>query len=172
VRDIAPQIAQCFLHDEHVESIIITPDNPVNIVELNGNIPDKDRDVGLDGKLRDPWQIAAAVYFLDEITGEQFTMINSTWGFRRAVEDLIDSVMNVRMMRGARVVPVVRIGAEVMKTRFGQKMRPSFVIKGWKGPAADQPLLKSVAPPARAEIVNGEIPDHPANHIATTARGN
>jgi hypothetical protein len=102
---------------KHIESVFVTPDHPVDIDALNGNIPQKDWDIGLDGQPRKPWQLSMGV------------------------------------------VPVVTIGSEIMKTRYGHKMRPAFVIKGWKGPAADQPLLKAVEPPATAEI---QIPDHPA----------
>ena len=72
----------------------------------------------------------------------------------------------MRKLRGPHVVPIVTVGSAPMKTHWGQKMRPDFRIVGWKGLAAEQPLLKPVAPPSTAELIDDELPGTPAPKIA------
>jgi hypothetical protein len=175
------KVAQRFHDDAPVESIFERPDGPrVHIDELNERVPRSEWPLGFTGEPRAPWQMNYAVYFIDVTDGSSYTMINGTVGMRIAFDDLCESTQTMRMLRGARVNPVVTIGSVLMKTKFGQKARPSFNIVEWRtlgGRNDTQPLLahsstdmdddedhweldhaSTVAPLTTAEIVNDEIP--------------
>jgi hypothetical protein len=168
VQDIA-KVAQ-YWKGGSPESVFVGPDQPVDIDQLNANIPVADWEIGLDGAPRPPWQMNHVVYLIDERDGSTYTMLNSTVGMRIAYENLRDKVKMMRALRKTRVTPVVTIGSTIMKTKFGAKARPEFHVVEWKGLADDrQPLLKSIAPPTAGEIIEDEIPDFCAARRKKTA---
>jgi hypothetical protein len=157
------RVAQHWLDGKPVESIFVTPENPVDIDKLNAAIPKEDWEDGFDGEPRPPWQMNFVVYFIDELDGATYTMLNSTFGMRQAYRGLCDQVKTMRMLRGSPVTPVVTIGNTIMKTKFGSKARPEFNVIEWKGlaprPAQEQrPLLKTVPKPTSEEIIDDELP--------------
>jgi hypothetical protein len=154
------RVAQHWLDSKPVESIFVTPENPVNIDQLNAAIPKEDWEEGFDGEPRPPWQMNFIVYLIDELDGATYTMINSTYGMRIAHRELCDKVKTMRLLRNNNsVTPVVTIGATIMKTKFGSKARPEFNVVEWKGLAKEQrPLLETVAKPTSEEIIDDEIP--------------
>jgi hypothetical protein len=176
------KVAQRFHDDAPVESIFERPDGPrVHLDELNARVPRDEWPLGFDGNPRAPWQMNHAVYFVDEVDGSSYTMINSTVGMRLAFSDLCEKIQTMRMLRNAKVLPIVTIGSVLMKTRFGQKARPSFDIVEWKTLGDNNPPLlahapsspdmddddgerweydhaPTVAPLTTAKIVNGELP--------------
>ena len=66
------------------------------------------------------------------MSGGTFTYLNSTFGARIAVEQLKEKVITMRALRGAKVVPVVRLTHRPMKTFVGMKHRPEFEIVDWR----------------------------------------
>jgi hypothetical protein len=168
VQDIA-KVAQYWKDGLPLESVFVGPDQPVDIDQLNSNIPAEEWEIGLDGAPRAPWQMNHVVYLFDERDGSSYTMLNSTIGMRIAYENLRDKVKMMRALRKTRVTPVVTIGSTIMKTKFGAKARPEFDIIGWKGLADEQPLLKTIAPPTAAEIVDDKIPEFAAPRRRNTA---
>lgn len=87
-----------------------------------------EEEVGIDGRPRPPYQPNYAVYMLNPTDGAAYTIINATVGVRIAVEHLVDKVKYMRMLCGSRVVPVVKLTATLMKTKFGGRMRPEFKV--------------------------------------------
>jgi hypothetical protein len=62
------------------------------------------------------------VYLIDPGTAAFFTYLNSTIGARIAYEHLRERVVTMRALRGAKVVPLVKLSA---------KHRPEFEILSW-----------------------------------------
>jgi hypothetical protein len=98
--------------------------------ELNAQISCSEWEEGLDGQPRPPWQHVYIAYLINTDDASLYTFINSTVGARIAVERLQDKVRWMRTLRGGQVAPLVRLDSKLMKTRFGQKMRPEFTIVG------------------------------------------
>jgi hypothetical protein len=152
------QVGQCFHDDGMPEHFFIDEENPISrIDELNNNIPKKDWKIGLSGEPEPRWKLNEVVQLLDEVTGTTFTMINSTVGMRIAVEHLCSQVEITRKLRGVPMLPIVKIGSTLMKTKFGVKSRPSFDVVGWKRLGDEHPLLKAAPAPTASEIVDDFI---------------
>jgi hypothetical protein len=137
-----------------------------DIEELNAAIPEQLWELGLDGKPRPPWILQSVVYLLDVADASSYTYLNSTAGARIAVERLAERVNRMRMLRSARVLPLVNLDAKPMKTKFGTKARPEFAIIDWKDfsaaaqalPAPNTPAIGGpVAPVSVSEELNDEI---------------
>jgi hypothetical protein len=90
------------------------------------------------------------------------TYLNSTTGAHIAWDLLREKVITMRALRGARVVPVVKLTDRPMKTFVGMKKRPKFEIVGWKQlggdtgsslPAPQSPQLPgpAIAPTQKSE---------------------
>jgi hypothetical protein len=147
-----------------VETIIKKPGVPLpDVDELNAKIPQKEWEKGIDNKPRPPWARQYILYLLNAETGAELTFISGTVGAAIAVESLRNKTGNMRMLRGARVVPIVTLGNKLMQTNFGSRLRPEFVIQEWRelgasSPAIASELRKKIAPPTLAEELNDEIP--------------
>src|SRR5262249_51933858 len=99
-----------------------------DVDELNAKIPKENWEDGLDGKPRPPWQHVWIAYLIRVKDASMFTFLNSTTGARIAVQKLASQVNNMRVLRGANVVPLVTLGAKPMPTKYGEKMRPHFEV--------------------------------------------
>jgi hypothetical protein len=78
-----------------------------------------------------------------------------TAGQRIAIDRLTDKIQTMRMLRGARVVPLVTLSKVTMKTKFGPKPRPEFEIIGWRD--MDN-YSKPPAELATSEIISDDLP--------------
>jgi hypothetical protein len=76
---------------------------------LNAAIPQNEWEESIDGKPRPPWQRHYAVYFVDPGTGRAFRYEAATVGARIAWETLREAVINMRLLRGDRCLPLVRL---------------------------------------------------------------
>ena len=166
-----------------VDTIIKQPSVPLpDLDQLNAKIPQSEWEFGLDNRPRPPWVRQHIVYLLDPSDAALYTFINGTIGAQTAVERLKNKVVWMRQLRGANVVPLVKLDSKPMKTKFGPKKRPEFTILEWRqlgggGPqdgsptsiehrtAAQQPHshdcagLQPVEPVSIEEELNDEIPD-------------
>lgn len=143
-----------------------------DVDELNAKIPKEDWELGLNDEPRPPWVRQHVVYLINPDLAALYTYINSTVGASIAVDRLKSKVMWMRQLRGAHVVPLVKLDSKPMKTRFGKKLRPEFTILEWRqlgrvGEAnqaqiAHQPDgkdgLQPVEPASVQEELNDEIP--------------
>jgi hypothetical protein len=154
-----------------IETITARPLPSVD--DLNAAIPKEDWEDGLNGP-RPPWVLQHVVYLIDPRDASTFTFINSTVGAAIAVERLTSKVRAMRLLRGAKVVPVVALDHRPMPTKFGQKLRPEFNIVEFRDlgcggienkqvpqllPANDAKQIgKPVKPVTTAEELNDELP--------------
>jgi hypothetical protein len=128
-----------------VEEITTKPLPDVNA--LNEAVPKNEWEPGLDGKPKPPWSHQYVVYLLDPASAGFYTFLNSTTGARIAHEQLREKVITMRALRGARVVPVVKLTHRPMKTFVGMKHRPEFEVIGWKQLGGDGGGGTLAAPP-------------------------
>jgi hypothetical protein len=119
--------------------------------ELNNAVPRDEWELDLNGKPRPPYALFHVAYLLNPIDASLYTCINASVGTGIAVDRLESRMKLMRHLRGANVNPVVTLGEAPMKTRFGMKTRPEFVIKDWRsfGPTTieAQPQTPRLAPP-------------------------
>jgi hypothetical protein len=148
-----------------IDAIVKQAGQPLpDVQELNAKIPEEAWDLGLDNKPRPPWVLQFVVYLLDPNDASTYTFINSTIGARIAVEHLENRVRAMRMLRGARVVPLIKLDSRPMTTKYGQKMRPEFTIVDWRELGAG---LKSEATPQIEHRKSVEQIGRPVEPITT-----
>jgi len=162
------QAVQCWKDSKPTDVIVAEPGKPLpNVDELNSQIPVEEWEKGLDGKPKAPWVLQHVAYLIDPVSAESYTFINGTYGARLAVEKLADRVANMQRLRGGNALPVVKLEAKPMKTKFGTKQRPEFTIVEWReigGTGEEvkaiehQPIGKPVAQPTVSEELNDQIP--------------
>jgi hypothetical protein len=139
-----------------------------DVDELNGKVPREQWQIGLDSRPRAPWSLHRFVYGLDPADATICTHHNSTYGTMQAVHELESRITWMRALRGAEVLPLVKLGDAAMKTQYGERRRPEFVIVGWRvfaGPGvalqiADQTanVLKAVEPLDLGEELADQVP--------------
>jgi hypothetical protein len=112
-------------------------------------------EIGLDNKPKAPWVHSYFVYLLDPATATTYTYVNSTFGAKLASDILRERVTTMRLLRGARVVPVVKLDERPFRTTFGPRKRPEFTIISWRmigggPPAVNGPQTPQLAKPNAA----------------------
>ena len=138
----------------------LAPSEHADVEGLNAACPKTEWTDDLNGKPRGPWQLQNICYLVDLSTMAKFTFPTSTVGGGIAIGELKDAVRMMRKFRGPGVYPVVSVGSKPMKTRFGTRPRPYFVIKRWISlgpdgtgsalPAPPTPPAAAFQPPASA----------------------
>ena len=159
--------AQLWQGNIPVETIIKEPGKPFpDVNELNEKLPQSGWEKGLDGKPRPPWLITRAVYLIRVPDGKLFTYLNSTFGAKLAISGLRDQVNVMRELRGADVVPIVKLSKAPMRTKFGQKLRPDFVVVEFRQVAGPRQAVleakaveigKPVAPVSTEEALDDSL---------------
>jgi hypothetical protein len=127
-----------------VETILERPLPDVQL--LNESVPEGQWEAGLDGDPRPPYVLQHVAYLLDPRDASLYTYLNSTKGAEIAVERLTQKVKSMRLLRGQKVSPVVKLDSKPMPTKFGQKMRPEFVIVDWRDLSGGGGLENKPAP--------------------------
>jgi hypothetical protein len=150
------------------ETIRKEPGKPLPSVEaLNAKIPEDEWEIGPSGEPRPPWQLQRVVYLIDPISAATYTFISATVGARIAVERLSEQTRMMRTLRGASVVPLVKLDSAPMKTRFtANKQRPAFTVVEWRylgggngGAPAIEHKPTPVEPVTLAEELDDAIPN-------------
>jgi hypothetical protein len=98
------------------------------------DLPDQDEatwERGLNGEPADPWRDTRYLRLIDPRTGQDFTFVTDSYGGRKAVGELKSQITNVRFAYPG-AVPVVELGSTMMKTGYGLKPRPEFIVVGWR----------------------------------------
>jgi len=150
------ECVQRWADEKPIETIATRPLPDVDT--LNASVPATEWEQGLNGP-RPPWQHQRAVYFVKPTSGATYTYITGTIGGRMAIQALASSVANMRKLRGENVLPVVCLGSKTMKTKFGQRIRPEFVVKDWRRQPTSPPAIEApVKAPTAAEELNDRIP--------------
>jgi hypothetical protein len=86
---------------------------------------------GPGGDPQDPWRNSRFVYLVDQQTAEVYTFTTSSIGGIRAVSDLAEQIGRMRATHPG-AVPIVRLEAAEMPTKFGRKSRPVFKVVEWQ----------------------------------------
>jgi hypothetical protein len=148
------RVLQKWIDQKPVETSFLASGEHPDIEQLNEACPRSEWSEDLNGKPRGPWQLQNVVYMVDMSSMQRFTFPTGTVGGGICVGELKDAVRMMRKFRGPGVYPVVSPSSKVMKTRFGKRQRPHFVIKRWisfgpEGTAALPPASPpSLQPPA------------------------
>jgi hypothetical protein len=160
------RVVQKWIDQLPVETRILEPGEKFPDLEaLNDTAPKSEWTEGPDGKSRGPWQAQFIVHLLNPKTMERYSYATGTVGGGIAVRELRDKVQWMRKLRGLNVYAVVTLAAKHMKTRFGRRQRPHFVIVRWitLGDTAEAAALpapaREVQEPSLAEEMGDEIPD-------------
>jgi hypothetical protein len=113
---------------------------------LNAAIPVAEWELDLTGRPRPPWERVVAIYLVDLGTGTPYTYASATTGARICLQE---SVVIMRTLRGAHVLPLVNLEQRPMKTSFGMKSRPHLQIIEWRTPGDGGGNLP---PPSRPQL--------------------
>jgi hypothetical protein len=114
---------QCWGDGELLDTIMPSDEPLPNIDELNAQVPKNEWPKGFDDQPRAPWVLNRVVHLLRVRDASIHTHINDTVGTMIAVERLREKISAMQMLRGRRVVPLVKLADREMKTRFGKKRR-------------------------------------------------
>jgi hypothetical protein len=146
-------------------------DKPLPDVNTLNEATDKNTwEIGLDNKPKAPWVHSYFVYLLDPATATTYTYVNSTYGAKLAYDILRERVTTMRLLRGARVVPVVKLDERPFRTSFGPRKRPEFTPISWRmiggGPLAiNGPQTPPVAKPDTASTATTTAATNTANEL-------
>jgi hypothetical protein len=174
-----------------IETIVLEPGQKFPDIEaLNEKTPRSEWTKGPDGQPRAPWQAQHIVYLLNPETMDRYSFPTGTVGGAIAVREVVDKCKWMRKFRGTHVYPVVLLADTHMRTRFGGRQRPHFIVKRWVNLGPDEkalpapeppalesgatkaepsPGLKTVEEPSLKEQMNDEIPfDDPISEILDT----
>jgi hypothetical protein len=146
-----------------------TPGTPLDVDAMNEAVPREAWEPSkFNSEPQPPWQLVHAVYLTRIPDCSPFTYVNGTTGTRIAVGRLHDRVETYQALRGANAVPIVTLGSKVMKTSWGEKLRPEFVVQDWRTlggqpaqiehkPAPQGDVGEPVEPISTAEELDDEI---------------
>jgi hypothetical protein len=114
------------------------------------------------------------VYMVDEHTGQTYTAVNSTTGWRIAFEALSEAVTVKRMLHnGARMLPIVNLESRPFKTSFGDRKRPHLQIVSWRsaGDRGGPPIPTTTPTPQLPPAQTPSMPaaETPQSHPAAAA---
>jgi hypothetical protein len=131
--------------------------------ELNSQIPQDQWERGLTGDLRPPWEHQVVVGLVDPASGQKFIYSAATVGAHIAVDELRESVVMMRLLRGVKVVPLVQFSSRPMKTKFKISSRPYLKIVDWKtlgggGGVLPQPQPQPQLPASEAAPAESAAP--------------
>ena len=160
------RIVQKWKDQQPIETIILEPGQRYpDLEELNDKTPRNEWTEGPDGKPRGPWQAQHIVYLLNAATMDRYSFPTGTTGGSIAVRDLVDRTKWMRRFRGQQIYPAVTLSDTFMKTRFGGRQRPHFLIKRWVNLGPDEKALPAPTLELAAEAP-AQQPDPPQQPAA------
>jgi hypothetical protein len=146
----------------HPEYEVIREKPLPNVNDLNGAIPQSEWREGLNGGLEPPWKLNFEIRMVDPVGGKLYTYANSTYGARICWERLNEQVCITRMLRGAAVLPLVKLDKRPMPTRRGMQSRPHLEPIEYREPGGQlAPPSTPQLPPAPAPAGSAAPPTTP-----------
>jgi hypothetical protein len=137
---------------------------------LNAAIPIEQWELGLDGKPSKPWKHNIEVVFVNPITGQLYIYQHDTVGAHIAYDQLKESVIVMRSLRGTKCMPLVNFAERPMKSkRFDKVPRPHFEIVGWKNPPGEGSGEKAIADKPKPQLPGPNAAEKPAPAPTFTA---
>src|SRR5262249_15176323 len=106
-------------------------------------------DLGFERFLRvmpNEWRPKLKLRAGGQFLSRAYTFATGTIGGGMCVRDLVEKTRWIRQFRGAKVYPVVALSDTFMKTRFGGRQRPHFLIKRWITFGGSAALAEAEAP--------------------------
>jgi hypothetical protein len=137
--------------------------------ELNAKISESDWEMGRDGKPRPPWQYYVGIDFVDPATGKGYRYEHNTWGARIAWNELLEAVANMRILRGDKCVPFVRVTEKPWKLDTGMRKRPAFEILYYKTPGGDREAIPAKPSAPQLTGPNAALVETPSPATPTTS---
>jgi hypothetical protein len=95
-------------------------------------VPEAEYVTDLSGQRVSPWRYLKWLYLVDAGTGAISTLEVGSVGGLMSVAELGQQISGMRQLKGSGAVPVIELGVQAFKTKFGLKKRPEFVVVGWK----------------------------------------
>ena len=133
-----------------------------DVDELNAAIPRNEWEKGLDGQPRAPWTVVFALYMVHLESGQLYTALNSTTGWRMAFEKLREQVAVKRMITGdPHVLPIVAPQTRPWETNYGHRKKPHLEVVDWKSHGG-QAVTAQPAPQLSGPATVKPTPDQPA----------
>jgi hypothetical protein len=133
--------------NERPETTVIPPGQPFPDIEAMNNAVPRDQWRQGPAGPQGPYQAQRAITMIEPLSMDEFTFTTSTIGGSIGVADLVHKVNTMRRYRGA-VSPVITLGDAPMRTRYGERRRPSFRIVDWIRMGGDEPQQAALpAPP-------------------------
>jgi hypothetical protein len=135
--------------NERPETTVIPPGAPFPDIEaMNNDVPQDQWRQGPAGP-QGPYQAQRAITMIEPISMDEFTFTTSTIGGTIACTDLVHKVNVMRRYRGP-VSPIITLGDAPMRTRYGERRRPSFHIVDWIRMGGDEPQQAALPAPSPA----------------------
>jgi hypothetical protein len=132
-RYFARDVATVWTHWEDGEPVEHRITEPGGYHPDRSELPDQDQNlwpIGLGGTAADPWRDSRYLHLVCQQSGADYTFISDTHGGRQAVGQLKDQIRNVRYAHPG-AMPIIALGMTPMKTKYGMRQRPQFVVVGW-----------------------------------------
>jgi hypothetical protein len=96
------------------------------------HVPESEYVVDLSGNRVSPWRYLKWLYLVDAQTGVISTLEVGSVGGMMSVTELGQQIAGMRQLKGAEAIPIIELGVQPFKTKFGMKKRPAFDIVGWR----------------------------------------
>jgi hypothetical protein len=142
------RVVQKWVDDKPVETIVLEPGQRFPDIEKMNEAAPRSEWTEKFGKLTGPWQRQHVCYLLDPALMAKYTYPTGSTGGAIAISELVDRVKWMRKLRGAHVYPVVTLATKPMRTAYGGRERPYFVIKRWVALDDDGNLLPPPTEPS------------------------
>ena len=91
----------------------------------------------LSGQRVNPWRYLTWLYLVDAKTGVISTLEVGSIGGQMSVTELGQQIAGMRQLRGAEAVPVIELGVQNFKTKYGAKKRPELRVVGGRLPTTN-----------------------------------
>jgi hypothetical protein len=168
--DIARLVTRWGLDKKPAETVVLEPGEKWPDLEAwNDQIPRTEWLQGMKGP-QGPWQSQSVVYFVDPKTMSQYHWPDGSVGGSIAIREVVDSIRAMRRFRPG-AAPVVELSSKHMKTKFGGRERPHFVIVNWVTMPGEEPqpaALPAPAPTAATMIEAKPVEDKAKPSMITT----
>jgi hypothetical protein len=156
------RLVQKWIAARPVETIVLQPGQKFpDVKEMNDREPRENWTDGPDGNPRGPWQAQTVLYLVDPMTMEKYSYPTGTVGGQIAIRELVEKIDTVRRLKGDGIYAVVTLSNTFMKTKFGGRQRPHFIVVEWTRPggevAAEVPSLPPSAPAAAEPTFNDSV---------------
>src|SRR5262249_17375534 len=110
------------------------------------HVPESEYVTDLSGQRVNPWRYLKWLYLVDAATGVISTLEVGSVGGLMSVAELGQQIAGMRQLKGADAVPVIELGVQPFKTKFGLKKRPELIVVGWKATNTEAPLALTHEP--------------------------